>query len=126
MSEFHPTKGPWVSAKYSPKRIGIGIRGGEALMFLSPRYGTADCPVMRANIKLMTEAGTTYFETGQTPSQLADQVKVLREALSTFVQFAENHGEVVFSGGGMPAIDAMNRCTGLARVAIAKATGGST
>ena len=48
----------------------------------------------------------------------------LLEAISKFVAFAERHGEVVFSGGGMSAIDAMNACTTKARAAIAKATGG--
>ena len=47
----------------------------------------------------------------------------LLEALSKFVEFAELHGEVVFSGGGMSAIDAMNACTSEARAAIAKAKG---
>ena len=46
----------------------------------------------------------------------------LMEALFAFVEFAERHGEVVFSGGGALAIDAMNACTGMARAAIAKAT----
>lgn len=47
----------------------------------------------------------------------------LLEALSNFVAFTEQHGEVVFSGGGMSAIDAMNACTTNARAAIAKAKG---
>ena len=49
----------------------------------------------------------------------------LLEALSKFVAFTEQHGEVVFSGGGMSAIDVMNACTTKARAAIAKATGGA-
>ena len=49
----------------------------------------------------------------------------LLEALSKFVEFAEQNGEVVFSGGGMSAIDAMNACTTEARAAITKATGGA-
>lgn len=49
----------------------------------------------------------------------------LLEALSKFVGFAEQYGEVVFAGGGMPVIDAMNACTTKARAAIAKAKGES-
>lgn len=66
------------------------------------------------------------FRSHEANARLIAAAPELLEALSKFVEFAEQYGEVVFSGGGMPVIDAMNACTTKARAAIAKATGGCT
>ena len=44
----------------------------------------------------------------------------LREALTTFVDYAEIHGEITFAGGGMRAVDALNEATRKARAALAQ------
>ena len=47
----------------------------------------------------------------------------LLEALEDLREWALDHGEVVFAGGGMHAVDPMNSCLRRASAAIAKATG---
>lgn len=49
----------------------------------------------------------------------------LREALTAFVDYAENHGEITFAGGGMKAVDALNEATRKAQAALAQEHGES-
>lgn len=70
--------------------------------------------------------GFAEWQEAEANARLIAAAPDLLEALSKFVEFAEQNGEVVFAGGGMPVIDAMNACTTKARAAIAKAAGGQS
>lgn len=65
-------------------------------------------------------------ETIRGQDELIDELRVknkrLREALERFINYAENHGEITFAGGGMPAVNAMNEATQAARAALQEST----
>ena len=106
MSNKH-TPGPWVQGTSKHGRCCVWLDGHtEPENTMGPADIWIDC-------------GTEFN------ARLIAAAPDLLEAISKFVAFAERHGEVVFSGGGMSAIDAMNACTTKARAAIAKATGGT-
>lgn len=103
MSAKH-TPGPW-AIRYDYVVQAQSFDGGRLVPVAQPYGVNSDGTDLFANARLIAAAPD------------------LLEALSKFVEFAEQYGEVVFSGGGMPVIDAMNACTTKARAAITKATG---
>ena len=91
-----------------------------------------NAPISEDGVSICNTTGHPNSGFFPTPSKALANARLiaaapdLLEALSKFVEFAEQNGEVVFAGGGMPVIDAMNACTTKARAAIAKAAGGQS
>ena len=87
MSEaIKPTPGPWVMTE--GKCIYINARVDGKRRFILQRstgegYGiNVEAEQVRANCRLIAEAGTVHHETGLTPRQLVERVKELEEALN--------------------------------------------
>ena len=112
MSNKH-TPGPWtVTADGAGWYIECSPERGHSVAYIRAEIGEED-PDTSDNEK-------------EANARLIAAAPELLEALSKFVEFAELHGEVVFAGGGMTVIDAMNACTTKARAAIAKAARGQS
>jgi len=91
MGEMKPTPGPWLAVPYSAKRFGLGTAGEGAWMYLQTIYQDADHPEMRANARLIAEAGTVFHNTGLSPVQLVEMVKELRAALGGLDDYVCNN-----------------------------------
>ena len=86
MSEaIKPTPGPWVMTE--GKCIYINARVDGKRRFILQRSTGEGCGInveaeqVRADCRLIAEAGTVHHETGLTPRQLVERVKELEEAL---------------------------------------------
>ena len=85
MSEMKPTPGPWVMTE--GKCIYINAKVDGKRRFILQRstgegYGiNVEAEQVRADCRLIAEAGTVHHETGLTPRQLVERVKELEEAL---------------------------------------------
>lgn len=61
MSEqFIKSSKPYIAAKYSKKKVGIGVGGGSAVMFIAPRAGDDFDDEMLYTIELMRHANVMY------------------------------------------------------------------
>jgi len=61
MSEqFIKSNKPYIAAKYSKKKVGIGVGGGGAIMFITPRAGDDFDDEMLYTIELMRHANVMY------------------------------------------------------------------
>lgn len=86
MSEFKPTPGEWNQGASNEGSTCVwfhGIKEPEHQMGKDSEW--IDCNTSD-NAKLIADAGNTYHSTGMTPSQLAERVKVLEDALRTIIK----------------------------------------
>jgi len=88
-ANFKPTPGPW-SVNGSHKYWSVS--NAQKIEDLGGIVKTLDCDLvsvisecdpleMQSNAVLIADAGTVYHETGKTPSQLAEENKILLSAL---------------------------------------------
>lgn len=110
MGEMKPTPGPWIALKYSAKRFGLGTVGDGAWMYLQTIYQDADHPEMRANARLIAEAGTVFHNTGLSPVQLVEMVKELKAALNLLLGTADDPNAGWRGAGGSDVLFACEHC----------------
>lgn len=59
-AKFVQSEKPYIAAKYSKKKIGIGIGGNGAMMFITPRFGEDFDEEMLYTVELMRHANVMY------------------------------------------------------------------
>ena len=96
MSEaIKPTPGPWVMTE--GKCIYINARVDGKRRFILQRSTGEGCGInveaeqVRADCRLIAEAGTVHHETGLTPRQLVEQARKLEEALRNLDDYVCNN-----------------------------------
>ena len=96
MSEaIKPTPGPWVMTE--GKCIYINARVDGKRRFILQRstgegYGiNVEAEQVRADCRLIAEAGTVHHETGLTPRKLVEQARKLEEALRNLDDYVCNN-----------------------------------
>ena len=96
MSEaIKPTPGPWVMTE--GKCIYINARVDGKRRFILQRSTGEGCGInveaeqVRADCRLIAEAGTVHHETGLTPRQLVERVKEMEEALRNLDDYVCNN-----------------------------------
>ena len=94
MSEaIKPTPGPWVMTE--GKCIYINARVDGKRRFILQRSTGEGCGInveaeqVRADCRLIAEAGTVHHETGLTPRQLVERVKALEAAAKLVLDWYE-------------------------------------
>lgn len=121
MGEMKPTPGPWIAVKYSAKRFGLGTAGDGAWMYLQTIYQDADHPEMRANARLIAEAGTVFHNTGLSPVQLVEQRDELIAACKKLVEWDAREKDHAISF--MDRIHLCDEAFQMMRAALAKCEG---
>lgn len=80
------TPGPWITCGF--ENLTVNDSAGNTIV-ACPGSSTGTRIEMKANARLIAEAGTVAHETGLTPRQLADLNKELLEALKDLYYFAD-------------------------------------